>query len=115
MKTIRQDLDALPLEEIQLLNKSPWIQYVCWEMAFTAQSSHGFDINIGFEKGPMGGYYSPYKNPKLSASKYLTDITDEANIIEIEVHLPILFHIMSLQANLEFRLFQRKIKNEPML
>lgn len=28
---------------------------------------HGFDINIGgFEKGsPMGGYFSPYKNPNL--------------------------------------------------
>ncbi|MDX2413899.1 MAG: sulfatase [Bacteroidales bacterium] len=28
---------------------------------------HGFDINIGgWDKGsPMGGYYSPYKNPKL--------------------------------------------------
>ena len=34
----------------------------------------GFDVNIGgFEKGsPMGGYYSPYKNPRLSdgPSKY---------------------------------------------
>ena len=29
---------------------------------------HGFDINIGgYEKGgPVGGYYSPYNNPKLS-------------------------------------------------
>ena len=38
----------------------------------------GFDVNIGgFEKGsPMGGYYSPYKNPKLNdgpKGEYLTD------------------------------------------
>ena len=38
----------------------------------------GFDVNIGgFEKGsPMGGYYSPYKNPRLSdgpEGEYLTD------------------------------------------
>ena len=38
----------------------------------------GFDVNIGgFEKGsPMGGYYSPYKNPKLvdgPEGEYLTD------------------------------------------
>ena len=43
----------------------------------------GFDINIGgFEKGsPMGGYYSPYKNPRLSDGpdgEYLTDrLTNE--------------------------------------
>ena len=45
---------------------------------------NGFDINIGgFEKGsPMGGYYSPYKNPKLAdgpKGEYLTDrLTDES-------------------------------------
>ena len=45
---------------------------------------NGFDVNIGgFEKGsPMGGYYSPYKNPKLSdgpEGEYLTDrLTDES-------------------------------------
>jgi arylsulfatase A-like enzyme len=45
--------------------------------------SQGFDINKGgFEKGsPMGGYYSPYKNPRLSdgpKGEYLTDrLTDE--------------------------------------
>jgi len=38
----------------------------------------GFDVNIGgFEKGsPMGGYYSPYKNPRLTdgpEGEYLTD------------------------------------------
>lgn len=45
--------------------------------------NQGFDINIGgIEKGsPPGGYYSPYKNPKLSDGpdgEYLTDrLTDE--------------------------------------
>ncbi|MBT6766898.1 MAG: sulfatase, partial [Prolixibacteraceae bacterium] len=44
----------------------------------------GFDVNIGgHEKGsPPGGYYSPYKNPKLSdgpEGEYLTDrLTDES-------------------------------------
>ena len=50
---------------------------------------NGYDINIGgFEKGsPMGGYYSPYKNPKLDdgpKGEYLTDrLTDESiNLIK---------------------------------
>ena len=44
----------------------------------------GFDINIGgFEKGsPLGGYYSPYKNPSMTdgpEGEYLTDrLTSEA-------------------------------------
>ncbi|HSM48924.1 MAG TPA: sulfatase, partial [Draconibacterium sp.] len=46
--------------------------------------NQGFDINIGgHEKGsPPGGYYSPYKNPKLTdgpEGEYLTDrLTDES-------------------------------------
>ena len=86
-----QDLDALPLEEITIaeeLKSSGYNTFYVGKWHLGSQGSypedHGFDINIGgFEKGsPMGGYYSPYKNPKLSdgpEGEYLTDrLTDEA-------------------------------------
>ena len=86
-----QDLDALPLEEITIaeeLKSSGYNTIYVGKWHLGSQGSypedHGFDINIGgFEKGsPMGGYYSPYKNPKLSdgpEGEYLTDrLTDEA-------------------------------------
>ena len=86
-----QDLDALPLEEITIAEKlknSGYSTFYVGKWHLGSEGSypedHGFDINIGgFEKGsPMGGYYSPYKNPKLSdgpEGEYLTDrLTDEA-------------------------------------
>ena len=86
-----QDLDALPLEEITIaeeLKSSGYNTFYIGKWHLGSEGSypedHGFDINIGgFEKGsPMGGYYSPYKNPKLSdgpEGEYLTDrLTDEA-------------------------------------
>ena len=86
-----QDLDALPLEEITIAEKLKSSGYNTfyvgkWHLGSEGSypEDHGFDINIGgFEKGsPMGGYYSPYKNPKLSdgpEGEYLTDrLTNEA-------------------------------------
>ena len=86
-----QDLDALPHEEITIaeeLKSSGYNTFYVGKWHLGSEGSypedHGFDINIGgFEKGsPMGGYYSPYKNPKLSdgpEGEYLTDrLTDEA-------------------------------------
>ena len=86
-----QDLDALPLEEITIaeeLKSSGYNTFYVGKWHLGSQGAypedHGFDINVGgFEKGsPMGGYYSPYKNPKLSdgpEGEYLTDrLTDEA-------------------------------------
>ena len=86
-----KDLDALPLEEITIaeeLKSSGYNTFYVGKWHLGSKGSypedHGFDINIGgFEKGsPMGGYYSPYKNPKLSdgpEGEYLTDrLTDEA-------------------------------------
>ena len=86
-----KDLDALPIEEITIaeeLKSSGYNTFYVGKWHLGSKGSypedHGFDINIGgFEKGsPMGGYYSPYKNPKLSdgpEGEYLTDrLTDEA-------------------------------------
>ena len=86
-----QDLDALPHEEITIaeeLKSSGYNTFYVGKWHLGSEGSypedHGFDINIGgFEKGsPMGGYYPPYKNPKLSdgpEGEYLTDrLTDEA-------------------------------------
>ena len=86
-----QDLDALPLKEITIAEKLKSSGYNTfyvgkWHLGSEGSypEDHGFDVNIGgFDKGsPMGGYYSPYKNPKLSdgpEGEYLTDrLTDEA-------------------------------------
>ena len=86
-----QDLDGLPLEEITIaeeLKSSGYNTFYVGKWHLGSEGSypedHGFDVNIGgFEKGsPMGGYYSPYKNPKLSdglEGEYLTDrLTNEA-------------------------------------
>ena len=86
-----KDLNELPLEETTIaekLKESGYRTFYVGKWHLGSQGfypeDHGFDINVGgFEKGsPMGGYYSPYKNPKLSngpEGEYLTDrLTDEA-------------------------------------
>ena len=86
-----KDLDYLPLEEITIAEKLKESGYKTfyvgkWHLGSKGfyPEDNGFDINIGgFEKGsPMGGYYSPYKNPKLvdgPEGEYLTDrLTDES-------------------------------------
>ena len=61
---------------------------------------NGFDINIGgWEKGsPKGGYFSPYKNPKLEdgpKGEYLTDrLTNEAiKFIDQNKKKPFFLHL----------------------
>ena len=86
-----KDLHNLPLEEITIaekLKESGYNTFYVGKWHLGSQGfypeDNGFDINIGgFEKGsPMGGYYSPYKNPKLNdgpKGEYLTDrLTDES-------------------------------------
>ena len=86
-----QDLHELPLKEITIaekLKESGYNTFYVGKWHLGSQGfypeDNGFDINIGgFEKGsPMGGYYSPYKNPKLNdgpKGEYLTDrLTDES-------------------------------------
>ena len=86
-----QDLHELPLKEITIaekLKESGYNTFYVGKWHLGSQGfypeDNGFDINVGgFEKGsPMGGYYSPYKNPKLNdgpKGEYLTDrLTDES-------------------------------------
>ncbi len=86
-----QDRTELALEEITLAEKLREKDYkTCfvgkWHLGDEGffPENQGFDINIGgHEKGsPPGGYYSPYKNPKLAdgpEGEYLTDrLTDES-------------------------------------
>ena len=86
-----QDLHELPLKEITIaekLKESGYNTFYVGKWHLGSQGfypeDNGFDINIGgFEKGsPMGGYYTPYKNPKLNdgpKGEYLTDrLTDES-------------------------------------
>ena len=86
-----QDLNELPLEETTIAEKLKEVGYKTfyvgkWHLGSKGfyPEDNGFDINIGgFEKGsPMGGYYSPYKNPMLEdgpEGEYLTDrLTDES-------------------------------------
>ncbi|MDC3077340.1 sulfatase [Flavobacteriales bacterium] len=79
------DRNELPLEEItiaEVLRDNNYSTFYTgkWHLGSEGHypEDQGFDVNIGgFEKGsPMGGYYSPYKNPKLvdgPEGEYLTD------------------------------------------
>lgn len=86
-----QDKNELALEEITIAEKLKEKGYITgfigkWHLGDEGffPENQGFDINIGgHEKGsPPGGYYSPYKNPKLTdghEGEYLTDrLTDES-------------------------------------
>jgi arylsulfatase A-like enzyme len=70
-----QDRNELALEEITIAEKLKEKGYKTgfigkWHLGDEGffPENQGFDINIGgHEKGsPPGGYYSPYKNPKLT-------------------------------------------------
>ena len=87
-----EDIHNLPLEEITLAEALKEHQYKTffagkWHLGETPEfwpENQGFDINIGGNStgSPAGGYYSPYKNPRLEdgpAGEYLTDrLTDES-------------------------------------
>ena len=79
------DRNELPLEETtiaEVLRDNNYSTFYTgkWHLGSEGHypEDQGFDVNIGgFDKGsPMGGYYSPYKNPKLvdgPEGEYLTD------------------------------------------
>jgi arylsulfatase A-like enzyme len=84
-------LNELPLEEITLAEVLKQYGYSTffagkWHLGSEGffPEDQGFDINIGghHRGSPPGGYYSPYKNPKMSdgpEGEYLTDrLTDES-------------------------------------
>lgn len=87
-----EDRDELALEEVTMAEIFKEHGYRTgyigkWHLGETEEfwpEFQGFDENFGgFSKGsPMGGYYSPYKNPRLEDGpdgEYLTDrLTDEA-------------------------------------
>jgi len=86
-----QDLHALPASEMTIaeqLKQSGYRTFFAGKWHLGGEGSypedHGFDINMGgHDKGsPPGGYYSPYKNPKLSdgpEGEYLPDrLTNES-------------------------------------
>ena len=91
-----KDLHQLPLEEVTIAEKLKNYGYTTfysgkWHLGSKGYypEQNGFDINIGgFEKGsPPGGYYTPYKNPKLSdgpEGEYLTDRLTSESIKFIE-------------------------------
>ena len=98
-----EDIHQLPTDEISIgeilkSNGYATIYSGKWHLGGPGfyPESQGFDINKGgFEKGsPMGGYYSPYKNPRLSdgpEGEYLTDRLTEETITfieEIDKHKP---------------------------
>ena len=90
------DLHQLPLKEVTIAEKLKNYGYTTfysgkWHLGSEGYypEQNGFDINIGgFEKGsPPGGYYTPYKNPKLSdgpEGEYLTDRLTSESIKFIE-------------------------------
>ncbi|MCM8531977.1 MAG: sulfatase [Lentisphaeraceae bacterium] len=91
-------LNELPHSEVtfaETLKESGYSTYYCgkWHLGHESHypESQGFDVNIaGIHRGsPPGGYYSPYKNPKLKngpIGEYLPDrLTNESiDILEKE-------------------------------
>tara|TARA_B100000941_G_scaffold48883_1_gene30848 strand:+ start:1576 stop:2973 length:1398 start_codon:yes stop_codon:yes gene_type:complete len=86
-----EDIHQLPLEEVtiaEILESNGYSTMYSgkWHLGSEGfyPEDQGFTINKGgYEKGsPMGGYYSPYKNPRLAdgpKDEYLTDrLTDES-------------------------------------
>lgn len=86
-----QDLHELPLEEVTMAEAFKQQGYRTffagkWHLGDEGYfpEDQGFDFNLGGHHmgQPPGGYYSPYKNPKLSdgpEGEYLTDrLTDES-------------------------------------
>lgn len=102
-----EDADELALEEVtfpEILQKNGYKTFFAgkWHLGnedyFPEQQ--GFDINIGghHRGSPPGGYYSPYKNPKLSNGpngEYLTDrLTNEAiQFVENNKQNPFLLYL----------------------
>ena len=87
-----EDIHQLPIEELtigEILQSNGYstIYSGKWHLGGPGfyPENQGFEINKGgFEKGsPMGGYYSPYKNPRLTdgpEGEYLTDRLTEESI-----------------------------------
>ena len=86
-----KDLDELPLEETTLAESFKANGYSTffagkWHLGGEGYfpENQGFDTNIGghHRGSPPGGYYTPYKNPKLTDGpdgEYLTDrLTNES-------------------------------------
>ena len=102
-----QDRHELPLEEVTLaevLRAQGYKTFLAgkWHLGGEGYypEDQGFDINKGgYEKGsPQGGYYSPYKNPKLEdgpEGEYLTDrLTDESiRFLESNKDSPFLLYL----------------------
>ena len=87
-----KDIHQLPIEELtigEILQSNGYSTMYSGKWHLGSQGfypeNQGFDINKGgFEKGsPMGGYYTPYKNPRLTdgpEDEYLTDRLTEESI-----------------------------------
>ncbi|MFP4501572.1 MAG: sulfatase [Candidatus Hydrogenedentota bacterium] len=93
-----QDRHHLPLDEVTLAEAMQQHGYKTfyagkWHLGSEGHypEDQGFDINKGgHEKGsPPGGYYAPYKNPKLEdgpEGEYLTDRLTEESLAFMDAH-----------------------------
>ena len=127
-----KDNHQLALKEITIAEKMKKLGYKTyysgkWHLGSEGYypEDNGFDFNVGgFEKGsPMGGYYSPYKNPKLSdgpIGEYLTDrLTNESiSLIEKNKDQPFFLFLSfynvhtPIQPNLSYIEYFEKKKNK---
>lgn len=102
-----QDEHQLPLEEVTMAEQLKQAGYVTgffgkWHLGDSGYfpEDQGFDVNIGGHHAgsPPGGYYSPYKNPRLNdgpEGEYLPDrLTDEViHFIESNREEPFLAYL----------------------
>lgn len=119
----------LPLEEISLaraLKNGGYSTYHVgkWHLGIKRYwpENHGFDVNIaGCHWGlPMGGYFSPYNNPRLKngpKKEYLTDrLTDEAiNLIKTNGDSPFFMYLSYYAVHIPIQVpreYKDKFKNK---
>lgn len=121
-----EDRDNLALEEVtiaELLKENGYRTFFAgkWHLGNEGHypEDQGFDVNIGGHErgGPPGGYYAPWKNPRLEARKdgeYLTErLTEETNRFIEEQNgeeAPFLVYLSYYNVHTPIQAYQKRIE-----
>lgn len=120
-----EDRDSLALEEVtiaEILRENGYRTFFAgkWHLGSEGHypEDQGFDVNIGgHERGsPPGGYYAPWKNPRLEAKhegEYLTErLTEETNRFieeQSEGDAPFLVYLSYYNVHTPIQAYEKRI------